>query len=134
MKLWRIMAIVLVVFSLVTAGAAANTYTWDGISSPADWNDEGNWLCKGNCLCGVGNCGYPDDSGDDALIQIPRVQPYPPIIVDTITLESDLTIDDLTISTSVDFEGATAVTLTVDSFTIVGGAIVTITDATITAP
>ena len=126
MKLWRIMAIVLVCL-FVTTVAVAGTFEWAGTTSTADWEGAGSWTCKGFCLCGLGTC-YPRTKYDDAVIEEKLAQ-FPQIIVGTIVINDDYTIDDLTIISDADLEGGgDDPTLDVDSLVLQGPMELTVTD------
>lgn len=85
------------------------SFTWTGGGSDDDWDTTGNW--------GPGGLGYPDDL-DDATI--PDSSGAWQVNLITVT------IDDLAISGDVNFSGVTqGATLTMDSGTIVGPAVVT---------
>ena len=94
---------VCLVLCCIVGMASGETYYWDGDSFLTDrWADGGNWNCVGSCLCIAGNCGYPDDSGDDASF---RADPAPDSAWEVDFLDQVITIDDLSIVYSVNFNG-----------------------------
>ena len=96
---------VCLVLCCIMGMASGETYYWDGDSSTTDdWVDGGNWNCVGSCFCHMGNCGYPDDTGDDAGF---RNDPGPVSVWEVDFDDETITIDDLNISYSVNFNGPT---------------------------
>ena len=103
----------------------AQPYSWTGNGLDDDWCNNENWDCLGNCFCFLDDCGYPDDSGDDAGFRTGG--PYDVAIC-------AVTVDALDIPVDVDLDSASGspATIAVDSLTIGGGTIVTLTaDVTI---
>lgn len=124
MRTREVMKVCLVLCCTATM-VLGQSYYWTGNGVDDDWSNNENWDCRGTCFCFQGDCGYPDDTGDDAWIP----STAGPFQVDLITE----VIDDMTIDNDVDFgsETGSPVTLTVDSLTICGDSVVTITGATI---
>jgi len=108
------------VMLVVVSVGFAGSFTWTGNGSDDDWDTTANWTSSSCMGC------YPDDTGDDATIPTPAC--CTGYAVNLIT-ES---IDDLTIEGDVDFSGASGdPVLTVDSVTIIGPAVLTMSDASI---
>ncbi len=83
------------ILSLVLAGLATihaqNTYTWNGGSG--NWSDN-NWNCVG------AGCGNVPTATDNAIVNS-----------GVITIDAPVTINDLTVSGSPDFNGANSLTV-----------------------
>jgi hypothetical protein len=97
----------------MVCGASGNTYTWTHFGSNTHWDNCSNWT-------GAAPGCYPATGSDDAIIS------YTSGGYDVQLLTK--TIDDLTITGSVDFTAQTGTpTLTADTVTISGGASTTTT-------
>lgn len=94
-------------------------FTWTGSGADTKWNTTGNWSTPGGT-------GYPDDCNDDASI------PYTAGGWDIALVE--VQIDDLTISSSVDFTAApnTTALLKADSIALSGSNDITLTFTDVT--
>ncbi len=116
----KLVAILLVILCAMTPVVVADTYTWIGTDATAVWDLSSNWLCKGACFCGVGDCGYPDSPTDNATVYVADTLE---IEIITVTIEA-LLIEHTGTYHSMWFrpQDAEGNTLTCDSITIVGPA------------
>ena len=122
MRLKEIMRAVLGVLciSALVLAAGGSTWEWDGSGGTDSWSLCPNWTV----LAGMPQVCYPSTGNDDVIIPTAGSAWDVDLITDT--------IDDLTIEDDVNFGADSGTpTLTVDSFSISGPAIVTITGATI---
>ena len=118
---------VCLVLCCTTGMALGQPYSWTGASGFNNlWGNSFNWDCLGFCFCHQGNCGFPDDRGDDAGF---RTDPTPDSAWEVDFQIGVITIDDLDISYSVNFNGPSdgLAELHVDSITIGGGGNVIVT-------